>query len=251
MTCKKGDIVYWCENEGSGHYEVKWGLVDEIYYDKVAVDYLEPYECRYVQTEWMDPDEWVYLPEFEDKRWHKLPRNWSYEMRLEKVKWERRRDPGYEINIDDPKSLLRAYKDGYLVKSSTIFHGKIESVVTKDGYQVQKKYPMWQHYPCYTGVSHHKIRATYEEAKADVDAEIAEFTRQCSLTDEEWAMEQIEKDINRYCVGVGISKNDPRRVELKNYFVEMPKIFDVETRISGGHLQWKRIKNKKWLNVNL
>lgn len=253
MVCKKGDIVYWCENCGNGDFQLRWGIVDEVYYDKVAVDFLEPKECRYIHADWMRPDEWVYLPEFEDTRWHELPKGWTYDTPLFEitqlampVAWL------YDVKLDDPDSIIHAYNSGDLVKSSTIFHGNVESVITKDGYQIQKRYPMWQkRHVDYTGVDHHKIRLTYEEAEAEVVKSIEEILRQCSLTDEEWAWEQIEKDIDRYCIGNGYKKDDPHISAIRDYFADMPDIFSVETRISGGKLQWKLEKNKRWLDISL
>lgn len=43
----KGDIVYWCKQDGC-RYGVEWGIVDEQFYDVVCIDYLRPKECKLV-----------------------------------------------------------------------------------------------------------------------------------------------------------------------------------------------------------
>ena len=136
-----------------------------------------------------------------------------------------------------------------MVKDSTIYHGDITTEITKDGFRIVKKYPMWKHHIDHTSVRPDKVYFTYEEAKKEVDENIAEFNRQASLSDYDWSVEQIDKTLKRYQI-----INDATDEEVKQYrdwLLAMSNVEDVETRIFGGDIQWKYWKNKKWNNIEL
>lgn len=150
----EGDIVYWCGSYGNGRYDVKWGRVDEQFSDAVYVDFLELREHRTVNG--IPLDEWK-----EDTYYHKLPKNWTYNTQLYELEWQNIEDfseykafveeaakQGIIVDKDtftfsfvsNPKLLKIAYSVGLLVKSSTIFHGRIDEEITKEGYRIIKKY---------------------------------------------------------------------------------------------------------------
>lgn len=86
---------------------------------------------------------------------------------------------------------------------------------------------------------------------AERDAKIAELKRQAALSDEEWSLEQIEKDVRRYLhIYLGVLDLEQNKIDkYMNFFKELPKVEDIETRLFGGMLQWKYYKNKAWKNV--
>lgn len=111
---------------------------------------------------------------------------------------------------------------------------------------------MWGKYePKSEVVRSDKVYFTYEEAAAERDAKIAEFKRQAALSDEEWSLELIEKDVRRYLsLYFGVLSLEQDEVDkYMDFFKELPRVEDIETRLFGGTLQWKYCKNKAWKNV--
>ena len=238
-----GDIVYWCHQNGH-EYSVRYGIVDEQFSDAVCVDYLAPRERRRVDG--------VPIDEFQsEQRYRKLPKGWSYDTKLFEITYAllTEEEIAFPINITKPDSIKSAYDKGFLVKDSTIYHGNIEAEITKDGFRVIKKYPMWQHHINHVSIRPDKVYFTYEEAKKEVDDNIAEFHRQASLSDYDWSVEQIDKTLRNYKI-----VNDATDEEVKQYrdwLLAMNNVEDIETRMFGGNIQWKYWKNKKWNNIEL
>lgn len=52
--------------------------------------------------------------------------------------------------------------------------------------------------PKYQTILCHELYRTYKEAKKEVDENIEEFIRQSNLTDYEWSVEQIDKNLLRW-----------------------------------------------------
>lgn len=237
-----GDIVYWCEHHGGADYRVNFGMVDEEFYDRVVVDCLELPERRKING--------VPFGEFKDERWHKLPRGWTYNTRL----FEETLDPlpkGLEnLKFNNPQQIKKAVENGWLVKAKTIDAGYFEADITRDGYRIV--YRTGSRYGRHREtVALYKDKAyfTYEEAQAEKDAYLAEFERQAALTDAEWSIEQIEKDLLRFRLSNGIP--DDVIEECRKYLLSLPNIEEVVTRVSTKGLEWKYDRGKRWYGVSV
>ena len=168
-----GDIVYWCHHKGNADYSVHYGMVDEQFSDAVVIDYIVPRERRRVDG--------VPIDEFQsEQRYRKLPKGWTYNTELFKLTWDdfTPEEKEFVLDISKPETLKEAYDKGYLVKDNTIFHGVIEDEITKDGFRIVKKYPRETfHHIDHVSIRPDKVYFTYEEAKKEVDENIAEFHR--------------------------------------------------------------------------
>ena len=239
----KGDIVYWCRHQGNANYSVAYGMVDEQFSDAVCIDYLELKERRLVDG--------VPLEDFESgDHFRKLPKGWSCNTRLFEITY--REEPNFNgeyIDITNPDCIKHAYDIGMLVKSDTIFHGNIEAEITKDGFRIRKTYPQWRHHITHTSVVPYKVYSTYDEAKKEVDENIAEFHRQAALSDYDWSVEQIDKTLNRWQKITDVS--DIEKNKYRECLLAMKTVEDIETRIFDYHIQWKYWKNKRWNNIEL
>ena len=236
----QGDIVYWCHQHGH-EYSVHYGMVDEQFSDAVCIDYLALKENRRVNG--------IPINEFQsEERYKKLPKGWSYDTRLYEITYDK--IEGYsEYRIDNPEDIKQAYEKGLLVKDNTIFHGVIDTDITKEGYKIVKKYPQWEHHFSHVSVRPDKVYFTYAEAEKEVDENIAEFQRQANLSEYDWSVEDIDKTLDRY---INISgKTDRVREQYRSWLLGMKNVEDIETRIFGGEVQWKYWKNKKWNNIEL
>ena len=175
---KRGDIVYWCHR--SGHeFSVHWGMVDEQFSDAVIVDYLVPRERRLVNG--------IPIDKFESEyRYKKLPKGWTYKTRLFNITHEPlgEKESEFKLKIDNPQSIKEAYEMGYLVKDSTIFHGRIEEDITKEGFRIIKKYDYRDHHIDHVSIVSPELYFKYDEAKKVVDENIAEFMHKCGICEE-------------------------------------------------------------------
>lgn len=241
-----GDIVYWCNRSGN-EYSVKYGRVDEQFSDAVCIDLLEPKETRYIDG--------VPIDEFkEELKYRKLPKGWTYNTKLFNLEW--RIDPEDEklfnelcVRIDDPESIKKAYEVGLFVKSDNIFHGHIETDITKEGYRVIKKYPMWQHYITHVSIRPDKVYITYQEAKTEVDEHFAALERMANMSEYDWAVELIDQTLNQWKTYQNATDEEVNA--YREWLLSMKNVEDIETRMSLGNIQWKYLKNKKWNNIVL
>lgn len=244
LRFKEGDIVYWCHHGGNTNYSVHWGMVDTQFHDVVCVDYLKLRERRLIDG--------VPIEEFEnEQRFRKLPKGWTYDTKLFEVSY--RKDSLFEetknLDIRNPDDVKEAYEKGLLVKSSTIFYGTIEAEITKDGFRVIMKYPMWTHPIHSVSIIPSKLYLTYEAAKKEVDENIAEFHRQAALSDYDWSVEQIDKTLNRW--QHYNSATDTEKKAYRYWILARKNVEDIETRVYGREIQWRYWKNKKWNYIEL
>ena len=238
-----GDIVYWCHQKGH-KYSVHYGMVDEQFSDAVVIDYLSARERRLVNG--------IPINEFkEESNYKKLPKGWTYNTKLFELTFEEpsQAEKDFVFDIKNPNCIKEAYDKGYLVKDSTIYHGYIEEEVTKEGYRIIKRYPMYEYHISSTSVRPDKVYFTYEEAEKEVNENVAELYRQANLSDYDWSVEQIDKTISQWKRFHDVA--DKEAEKYHNWFINMKNVEDIETRISGGCIQWKYWKNKKWNSVEL
>lgn len=240
----QGDIVYWCHRRGH-EYSVHWGMVAEQFSDAVVIDYLVPRERRRVDG--------VPIDEFQsEQRYRKLPKGWTYNTKLFELTWDdfTESEKAYKLNISIPVSIKYAYDNGWLVKDSTVFHGVIEDEITKDGFRIVKKYPReCLHHIDHVSIRPDKVYFTYEEAKKEVDENIAEFNRQANLSDYDWSVEQIDKTLGFWKHLSGSTDNEVK--QYRDWLLAMDNVEDIEVRLFGGNIQWKYWKNKRWMNIEL
>lgn len=241
----KGDIVYWCHREEYG-YSVQYGLVDEQFSDAVIVDYIVPRERRIIDG--------IPIDEFKsEERYRKLPKGWTYNTKLfeltNEVLGEEEKEILENCKINNPKRIKEAYNKGYLVKKAKIFGGNIESEVTNKGFRIVKKWPMFVPYITHVSIRPDKVYFTYEEAKKEADDNIAELNRQAELSEYDWCVEQIDKTLSRFKFYKGLSDEEINK--YREYILGLDNIEDIETRISGGDIQWKYLNKKRWCNIEV
>lgn len=241
-----GDIVYWCQHNGN-KYEVQFGRVDEQFSDAVCIDLLEKKETRYING--------IPLDEFKsEQKYRKLPKGWSYDTKLYSLEYrvnpkDQELFEKLDVRIDNPESIKKAYESGLIVKSESIFHGIIEEDITKEGFRIILKYPMYEHHITHVSIRPDKVYFTYQEAKEEADSYIAELNRQANMSDYDWQVEQIENILLQW--KMFHDATDEEVSEYRNWILGMDNIENIEVRMSLGKIQWKYIKNKKWNTIVL
>ncbi len=240
-----GDIVYWCEKKGDGRYEIHYGMVEEQFSNAVCIDLLEKKETRYVDG--------VPIDQFEtEQKYRKLPKGWTYSTKLFKLEW--RIDPEEErllqqVKMDQPETIKKAYEIGLLIKSDQIFHGNIESDITKEGFRIVKKYPMWQHPITQVSIRPDKVYFTYQEAQEEAEKHLAELERMANLSEYDWAVESIDRTLSHWKKIQDATKEEVS--SYRNWLLSMKHVEEIETRVHFGNVQWKYLKNTKWHNIVL
>lgn len=247
----KGDIVYWCEDTIEG-VEIKYGIVEDQYSNGVYINKLDYKERRRVNGVPLEE----FRASFKYGKKKKLPKDWSYGTKLYEVTEEPFTDEELallkETTIDKPWKIKECYDKGILIEKSKKFNGDVEAKIDKDGYQIIPCYPMWKREePKSYVIPSNKVYFTFNEAKEEKDAVIAEYKRQAALTDEEWSLENIEKDVCRFLNLRYAFRNQEEIDRYMAFFKELPRVEDIETRLFGGMLQWKYVKNKNWRSAVL
>ena len=246
-----GQVVYFCERTGYNYsYQIKVGIVDEFYYDKVAIKRLHIKDTRIVDG--TTPYKDFVTP----TKWQKLPKNWTYNTELFTITNIELEESEKKYRIDNPEHILEALNKGLIVYSECYDFSKLETEIDKNlGWRIIRKYDSnYDNERFRTLFDYDKLFSTYAEAKQWIDDYNAELSRQSNLSDVEWSLEQIEKVVNR-AVAMNYLDDDVRKEKhdkLMDYFKSLKNIEDVEVRLYGVHcIQWKYWKNKKWNNINV
>ena len=187
-----------------------------------------------------------------EQRYRKLPKGWTHNTKLFELTWDNftPEEKEFVLDISKPETLKEAYDKGYLVKDDTIFHGVIEAEITKDGFRIVKKYPRESfHHIDHVSIRPDKVYFTYEEAKKEVDENIAEFYRQAALSDYDWSVEQIDKTLDMWKAFNDASDKDVKL--YRDWILSMKDVENIETRLWGNEIQWKYWKNTRWNYIEL
>lgn len=236
-----GSVVYFLTTNRFGNKTIRFGTVEEHYTSEICLQLYDLCERRTIDG---IPVEQITTP----TRWQKLPNGWTYSTMLYKMEQRPLPDIAKRYKMENPNDVLKAIEEGILVKVQTLDYGVFESVIDKNkGWRIERKYP--EYHPAFTSVRFDKVYTTYEAAKAELNGEYAELKRQSELSDYDWSVEQIDKELNRWSKIYGIS--DEEKGKYRNWILALDNVEDVEVRLTSGSIQWKYWKNKKWMNIEI
>lgn len=247
MKFQPGDVVYWVERHRQPPYEyyIDYGIVDEEFSDTVCAERLHIRDHRFI-----DNIPYNDFPQF--THWKKLPKGWTYNTQLFEMEWRSNKDWSAlgNLKINKPEDIKTAFEQGVLIYlkdyDQTVPHSEIDK---KLGWRIRKEHDDSVYVYPHVTLQKDNAFKTYAEAQAVIDAQEAEWKRQSELTDEEWAVEQIDHDLQRWAKIYSKSPEETQRV--RDFLLSMDKIEDIETRVFGGDFQWKYWKNKKWRTIVL
>ena len=246
MKFQSGDVVYWVERHKVPNFDyyVDFGIVDEEFSDAVCVERLHIRDNRYI-----DGIPYKEFPQY--TKWNKLPKRWTYNTQLFEMEWRNNDWPLLTtLKIDNPDDIKTALEKGILVYlkdyDQSVPHSEVDK---KLGWRIRKEHDDSVYKYPFISLQKDNAFKTYAEAKAVIDAQEAEWKRQSELTDEEWSIEQIDRDLQRWAKIYSKSPEEMQRV--RDFLLGMDKVEDIETRIFGGDFQWKYCKNKKWRTIVL
>ena len=239
-----GSVVYFLRNKKhSSEKEIYYGTVIEHYASEIAIQLYEMIDVREIDG--------IPVNEFDTPtEWHKLPKGWTWDITLFEVEWKMTKfQRNYEMDLRKPDDILKAINDGILVKVSENDHAMFRSEVdSKLGWRIVREYSEdWM--TDYTCEPFYQCYATWEEAQAELDEILEENQRQASLTDYEWSVEQMDEKLNRWAYIYSIAPEAKKQV--RDRLLALDNFEDVCLRISGGGLEWKYDRNKRWIRIEV
>lgn len=234
MKYADGDIIYFINSYIRG---VQFGIVVEEFSSEVQIAPLYLQKVCYINGK---PADTISLP----SRWRKLPKGWKYDTELIKIKYIHPAAKYGEINITSKESLMKAYEDGILVKGCDMRDRAYDTEITKDGWRVVENLTYYKCHPSCVSVQKNMCFDSFEEANKMINEYYRELERQSNLTDEEWAIEQIDKVIGRALNAKLISQDD--MVLYRERLLSMDNIDKLEVRFTTSGVEYKYDGHKKW-----
>lgn len=240
---KVGEIVYWLKKY-STYMNIEFGMVDETWHDGLVIDILTVKETRKIDGVPIDE---MFFPTV----WKKLPKDWTYNSELYKLTEgsDEFTEPIYIKDfIADKSKILELYEKGILVKAKTkkYFGTNFSEEIDKGTWRIHCNYEGYN--PVDVFMPYHLVYHTYEEAKAALDDYNAECDRVKNLSDLDYSIEEMEKNLARW---KSIYSIDERKVErVKEFLLDLKDFEEVETTIRDKHIAWKYFKNKRWAVID-
>lgn len=229
-----GSVIWYLKNT-CGRKEISFGTVDSYYTHEICIQLYDFCERRMIDG---IPVEQIETP----TRWKKLPKGWTYSTELFKL--TERPFPDVKFDLSDSDDIIKAIQQGILVTVQERDHCYFEAILDKtNGWRIERKYKPYEYHCSYISLRYDEVYVTYADAKAALDEELAEFQRQSELSDYDWSLEQIDKELTRWALMYGISNE--KKQQYREWLLELDNPEDVEVRTFGGKLQWKYSKNKK------
>jgi len=178
----------------------------------------------------------------------KLPKNWTYNTELYKVTWlslpPEVIEESKHLSMKKVKDIKRAIEIGCLVDRRNIDYQNIETNISKgEGWQIVKRSVPYQNPLLNTSKQTWEVYQTYEEAEEAIAEETRQLQIEANMSDEEWSIYQIDRTLSKIPMPENI------REKYRDFILSLDKIEDVVVRLSGGAIQWKYDKNKKWNNI--
>lgn len=240
-------VVYYVAKHGN-YYTVEFGIVLEHYMDAVCLQKIELRENVTVISEFAPAP--VLLKDFPDQtEWRKLPRGWHSTMELfqySSIDWTKEEKEFLTFKIDDLDAILRAYKAGVFVDVRDNPHSVIHSVIEKQGYKLVK-YRQSTVPPDTVGIDFWQCFSTYEEALKRVREYTDELKAQAEMTDLEWSIHEIDRDLDHWAALYHVS--DENKARARAFLMNLKDLENIETRICNGSIQYKHWQKTRWMSI--
>lgn len=262
-----GSIVYYVKRSTSSRimYYVHWGVVIEHYSGQISLQLYDWDDTRLIDG--------VPIKEFDTPtKWRKLPKKWSYDTRLFEVTHSqkyfdsiqplfegmtRETDTNnfLESNINSlrhaPEYLFDLIEKGLLVKMQHNDYAQFDKEISKEhGWRIIRKYNNSDHHSPYITLNIAEVYATFEEARAVIDDMEAEWERQASLSEREWSIENIDKQLDMWCNWHHVGEETKAR--YRKWIFDLDNIEEVEIRITSfSYIEWRYAGNKRWKKIEL
>lgn len=132
-----------------------------------------------------------------------------------------------------------------MVKAYDYDNSRYEAEIDKNnGWRIVRK--PGDYIPYVLNFPRERIYASTQDAHRALEIYKAEIKRQADMTVEEWNAEKIEQTL-------GLWKNwnkvtDELYQQTKDFLMSLP-LAEIEVRMDLDQIQYKKIKNKNWINI--
>lgn len=261
---KVGDIAYWVERVNYSHsryggFDVKFGIIDEVWKDCYVVNYLVPYEEVVITIDGND-NTFKTFADMQDfisnMSYRKLPKGWTYNTRL--FTWEVTHPIKLEGSIKNPEDIKKAVECGALVrpKMKVTNAGFPNDIVEKQGWKL-KMNPTYGRYGTNSYIQSDIPLDKYYTFSTWEDAEkLAKILREekewsANLTDSEYVEVRILRVLNKAQEKIfgenALTAEEAKRIY--KFMIKQKRFDEIECRWFGG-FQWRYYDSKKWYTVN-
>ena len=266
---KVGQIVWFIQRNGR-KVIVYWGIIEHILFDGVIIN-LYSFNDRAkvrINGELID---YKFAPNKTDEK--PLPKNWSYKTDLDIHK-----EYSDEINelhknlsnadngfFKTAESIRKLIEDKVFLPNSEIDFSYYRAVIddrTKLYRNVKTFRSSQYEYENFQGLSRNlewsNIFLTFEAADNEMHRIVDEWDRAGSLTDEEWAREEVAKKVTHFInLFVRIKDIDTCKEFHKMVMDEIDKLlqrknkswYDIEIRVFGKQLEYRLNQNVKFKSL--
>ena len=239
-----GDIVYYIHYGKYGSVVVYYGTIEEQFQNCVTVNMLQPRETRTVEGVRFD----LWKPDHKER---KLPKGWTYDtILIEYGKTEDREKIHKALmktHASDKDAIRKLIDKGYIVKRNTSYYANLSTFIGKGVWYPIKEFKPYDPMPSTVSLWINEVYDTYDEALKEAESYKAERYRIASLSDEEYALELIDRDIDRWAELYSIPSEKSEK--CRQLLHGMDDVKDVETRIFNNCLQWKYTSKKRWNDI--
>lgn len=237
-----GRVVFYIAKRGF-HWEVKWGVIADIYNHTVVLDMYDVFERRLING--------IPYNDFEpDAKYKKLPKGWNYSTRL--FTCENAEIPAEmvtalrKMSIQNAQNIQKAIDVGYFVPVRTIDYSHIDVEYEKDkGFRLIKTTYPYEYHPSSVCFMLEEIYENYDDAQKLVDQHKEEMHIEAEMSDLEWSIYEIDHNLARAC-----ALSEEGRIKCHDFLLSLDNVEEIETRNHGGYIQWKYSYNKKWISID-
>lgn len=244
-----GSVVYFVKIDEFGNQTVQFGIVEENFPGTICLDLYTVNKMRKINGV-LEKD--LITP----TKWQKLPKGWSYDTRLIKVEnadifTKEQKEEFKQFRMDNPNDILKAIKDGILVKYSELDQSYYDTEIdSKQGWRIIRRYDKYYDWTYgYSSIDWRKAHHTYAGAQKEIDDYYAELKRQANLSDLEWSIEQIDYVLDNWEKGYHIEES--LKQKYRDWIMQRDRLEDIEIRACMRKLQWKYCDRKKWHEIEI
>ena len=232
----KNDIVYYInKSQGQAKWRVWFGVIDDIFTNGISIELYDTKETRLING--------IPYENFETPtHWKKLPKGWSYDTRLFDLSWEPL--PNIDAKIDNVDNIRQLIMRGIIVPvKSRDYSTPYAEIDVRSGWRVIRQYHEKSKIS-YICLYPNEVYLSYQDAQAVVDAHNAELERQSRLSDLEWSIEQIDRELSR-----AWNLSDNYKQHVKEFLLSQSNVENIEVRWSSRGIEWKYVDKRRWLTI--
>lgn len=254
-----GSVAYYIYYRGLGKLGVEFGIVEENYADSVALHLYTFPDGRCIDgipwDRYETPSEWRRIPKSSKVLGETLCDCLSQRTTIQYPPiFEENKDLiGRIVTRTTPDTLsedvLEAVQKGILVSRDAVRSvvPETESDSRRCYYRITADWRSAPYRPTYITMYLHELYHTYRDAQEEIERRRQEAIRLQNLSDYDFAVEEIDRTLDRWKAVYRIPDDVVR--ETRQKLLSLPETENVLVRLYMGNVEWRYERNKKWKSV--